>query len=69
MKSMIETAGRRTSGFSAALTAAADVLRLDVRHAVRMHVQGAASSLSALAILALGIPSTAAPAAAGAAAW
>ena len=41
--------------FPAALTVAADSLRLDVRHAVRMHVQGAASSLPALAILAIGI--------------
>lgn len=39
----------------AALTAAADSLRLDVRHAVRVHARGAASSLPALAILALGI--------------
>ena len=41
--------------FPATLTVAVDSLCLDVRHAVRMHVQGAASSLPALAILALGI--------------
>ena len=45
----------RMSLFPAALTAAADALRLDFRHAVRTHVRSAASSLPALAILAFGI--------------